>query len=94
MSGVAWILNDLGYGDQIICLDSTESELTKKLQKIGLKVIIWKDQYKVKITDHIIYSEACNNSSELLLAKSFSRKQKEQRFVWNYFDFLSCLQTE
>lgn len=88
MCGIAWILQNLWYWKQIICLDSTESELTKKLENLWLKVIIWKDKYIPKVTDHIIYSEACVNSNEVLQAKSFQRRAKEQRFIWNYFDFL------
>ncbi len=88
MCGIAGMLDILWYSKEIICLDSTESELTKKLEKSWLKVIIWKDKYIPKITDHIIYSEACFNSTEVLQAKSFKRRAKEQRFIWNYFDFL------
>ncbi|HRX64167.1 MAG TPA: Mur ligase family protein [Candidatus Absconditabacterales bacterium] len=88
MSGVAGLLYDLGYGENLICLDSTESELTKKLGKKGIKVIIGKDKYTPEITDHVIYSEACANSTEVLQAKSFHRRPKEQRFIGNYFDFL------
>lgn len=88
MSGIAWILHNLWYWEEIICLDSTESELTKKLKEFWLKVIIWENKYIPKITDHIIYSEACVNSSEVIQAKSYKRKAKEQRFIWNYFDFL------
>ncbi len=88
MSGLAWILCDLGYKDQIVCLDSTESQLTDKLKKMWLKVLVWKDQYLPKITDHVIYSEACATNNEVVLAKSFERRAKEQRFIWNYFDFL------
>lgn len=88
MSWVAWILHDLWYTQNIICLDSNESELTQKLQKKWLKVIIWKDKYIPAITDNIIYSEACANSLEVETAKSYKRKPKENRFIWNYFTFL------
>ncbi len=88
MSGVAWILYDLWYWENLICLDSTESELTQKLEKKWLNVIIWDWQYIPKITDNIIYSEACANSPEVLKAKSYTRDPKENRFIWNYFDFL------
>lgn len=88
MSGVAWILHDLWYWENLICLDSTESELTQKLKSKWLKVIIWDGQYLPKITDNVIYSEACVNSPEVQKAKSYTRKPKENRFIWNYFDFL------
>ncbi len=88
MSGVAGILHDLWYWENLVCLDTTESELTQKLQKKWLNVIIWNWQYIPKITDNIIYSEACINSPEVKKAKSYIRDPKENRFIWNYFDFL------
>lgn len=91
MSGIAGILNSLWYEKQIICLDAFESELSKKLEKMGLKVLIWENKYIPQITDHVIYSEACINSTEVQTAKSYQRRAKEQRFIWNYFDFLGEL---
>lgn len=91
MSGIAWILHDLWYWENLICLDSTESELTQKLQKKWIKVIIWENKYLPDITDNIIYSEACINSPEVLHAKSYQRTAKQQRFIGNYFDFLGEL---
>lgn len=88
MSGVAWLLYDLWYWDNLICLDSTESELTQKLQKKGIKVIIWVNKYLPDIKDNVIYSEACVNSTEVLHAKSYQRNAKQQKFIWNYFTFL------
>ncbi len=88
MSGVAWILHDLWYWENLVCLDSTKSELTKKLKEKWLNVIIWNGQYIPKITDNVIYSEACANSPEVQKAKSYIRDPKENRFVWNYFTFL------
>lgn len=88
MSWVAWILHNLWYTKDLICVDSTESELTQKLSSQWIKVIIWDNKYSPEITDHVIYSEACVNSPEVLQAKSYKRRPKEQRFIWNYFDFL------
>jgi len=88
MSGVAWLLYDLWYWENLICLDSTKSELTQKLEKKWLKVIIGKNKYKPTIKDNIIYSEACINSPEVKLTKSYKRDAKQNRFIWNYFDFL------
>lgn len=88
MSGVAWILHNLWYTKNIVCLDKNESELTKKLESNWIKTIIWQNKYIPEITDHVIYSEACINSPEVQKAKSYTRNPKEQRFIWNYFDFL------
>jgi len=88
MSALAWILSDLWYWDNIICLDSQKSELTDKLEKKWLKVIIWKNIYKPDLFDHIIYSEACANTPEVLTAKQYERTPKQWRFIGNYFQFL------
>lgn len=88
MSGVAWILYDLWYWENLICLDSNKSELTQKLQQKWIKVIIWDNKYTPEITDNVIYSEACIGSPEVQIAKSYIREPKQNRFIWNYFDFL------
>lgn len=88
MSAIAWILSELWYDNELICLDWNQSELTDKLQKRWIKVLIWKDKYKVWLFDHVIYSEACVNSPEVQLAKSYERTPKQGRFIWNYFQFL------
>lgn len=88
MSAIAWILFDLGYWDNIICIDWNQSELTDKLQKKWLKVLIWNNVYKPELFDHVIYSEACVNSPEVQLAKSYERTPKQMRFIGNYFQFL------
>lgn len=88
MSAVAWILYELWYDKELICLDWNQSELTDRLEKKWINVLIWKDKYKVWLFDHVIYSEACVNSPEVQLAKSYERTPKQGRFIWNYFQFL------
>jgi hypothetical protein len=34
-----------------------------------------------KITDNVIYSEACVNSPEIIKAKNYIRNPKENRFI-------------
>ena len=88
MSAVAWILFELGYDKELICLDWNQSELTDRLQKKWINVLIWENKYKVWLFDHVIYSEACVNSVEVKTAKSYERTPKQSRFIWNYFQFL------
>lgn len=88
MSAVAWILYELWYWDQLICLDGNQSELTDRLQQKWIKTIIWKWKYTPELLDHIIYSEACANSPEVITAKNYERTAKQNRFIWNYFQFL------
>lgn len=88
MSAIAWILYELGFWDNLICIDWYQSELTDKLEKKWLNVIIWQNKYTPKITDHIIYSEACANSNEVTIAKWYKKDPKQMRFIWNYFQFI------
>ena len=88
MSAIAWILFELGYGEKLICIDWNQSELTDKLQKKWIKVLIWNNVYKPELFDHVIYSEACVNSPEVQLARSYERTPKQMRFIGNYFQFL------
>lgn len=88
MSAVAGILCELWYKEELICLDWNQSELTDRLQKKWLKVIIWNNKYTPGLFDHIIYSEACVNSPEVVTVKSYERTPKQSRFIGNYFQFL------
>ena len=88
MSAVAGILFELWYEKELICLDWNQSELTDKLEKKWINVLIWENKYKVWLFDHVIYSEACVNSPEVKAAKAYERTPKQSRFIWNYFQFL------
>ena len=88
MSAVAGILYELWYRENLICLDWNQSELTDRLAKKWMNVLIWENKYKVSLFDHVIYSEACVNSPEVIAAKSYERTAKQGRFIWNYFQFL------
>jgi len=88
MSAVAWILFELGYDKELICIDWNQSELTDRLQKKWINVLIWENNYTVWLFDHVIYSEACVNSIEVQTAKSYERTPKQSKFIWNYFQFL------
>lgn len=88
MSAVAWILFELWYEKELICIDWYQSELTDRLKKKWINVLIWENKYNVWLFDHVIYSEACVNSPEVTIAKSYERTPKQSRFIWNYFQFL------
>lgn len=88
MSAVAGILYELWYWDNLVCLDWNQSELTDKLQKKWINILIWNNKYQVWFLDHVIYSEACVNAPEVIAAKNFERTAKQGRFIWNYFQFL------
>jgi len=87
MSGVAGMLHDLWF-ENLVCVDSTQSQLTDRLVVKWLNVIIGHGEYDVGEDDMVIYSEACVDSPEVQKAKSFVHTGKKPRFVMNYFEFL------
>lgn len=88
MSWVAQLLSELWFSDNIICIDSTQSELTDKLEESWIKVVIWHNQYQVQKSDNIIYSTATEKSPEVQTALGFSRDPKEQRLIVSYPEFI------
>lgn len=87
MSGVAGILQDIGYTD-IICIDVNQSELTDKLKAKGLTVIIGHGNYQIHLGDVVIYSEATAESPEVLEARNIMKTSKKVMVILNYFQFL------
>lgn len=87
MSGVAGILQELWFTN-IICIDSTQSQLTDNLQKKWFKVIIGHGIYQPKIDDAIIYSEAAVNSPEVTWARALISQEQKMMLIMNYFEFL------
>lgn len=87
MSGIAWLLHDLWYTN-IVCIDGFQSELTDKLEKKWLQVIIGHGKYEPKIDDAFIYSEATVDSPEVTKARALSKEQKKIMLIMNYFQFL------
>lgn len=90
MSWVAGILNELWYTN-IVCIDSTQSELTDKLKAKGLKVIIGHGKYKVQLGDVILYSEAVAECEEVLEARKIMKANRKVMVILNYFQFLGEL---
>lgn len=56
MSGLAMILYDMGYR-HIVCINNVENDLTDRLVRHGLKVIIGHGHYTVDFHDIVIYSD-------------------------------------
>lgn len=67
VSSLVLLFHTLGMNN-IIAIDSTAGELTKKLEKAGIRVIIGHNQYTVQDQDIIIYSDAADKSPEVLAA--------------------------
>lgn len=91
LSGVAHLLLDLGYTN-LVGIDSTESELTRKLAAKGMQIIIGHGQYTWDAQDIVIYSAAAHESPEVLFA--LQHRQDDHKHPWlvlNYFEFLGEL---
>jgi UDP-N-acetylmuramate-alanine ligase len=56
MSWLAMMLFDIGYKN-IVCINNVQTDLTDRLARHGLKVIIWHGNYTVDIKDFVIYSD-------------------------------------
>ena len=56
MSWLAMLLFDIGYKN-IICINNIQTDLTDRLSRHGLKVIIWHGNYKIDLHDFVIYSD-------------------------------------
>ncbi len=56
MSWLAMMLFDIGYKN-IVCINNVQTDLTDRLVRHGLKVIIWHGNYTVDIKDFVVYSD-------------------------------------
>lgn len=56
MSWLAMMLFDIGYKN-IVCINNVQTDLTDRLERHGLKVIIGHGNYTVDIKDFVIYSD-------------------------------------
>ena len=69
LSAIWQILNELGY-QNIIWIDASKSEITEKLKKQWIKIVIWHWKYKITPDDFVIYSDATINTPEVQKAKT------------------------
>lgn len=91
MSGVAHLLLDLGYVN-LVGIDRTESELTRKLAAKGMQIIIGHGHYQGHPQDIVLYSSAASNSPEVEFARAHRQDDhKHPGLVLNYFEFLGEL---
>lgn len=56
MSWLAMLLFDIGYKN-IICINNIKTDLTDRLLRHGLQVIIWHGNYAVQLHDIVVYSD-------------------------------------
>lgn len=56
MSGLAMMLYDLGYHN-IVCINDVENDLTDKLARSWLQVVIGHGKYSVKFHDVVVYAD-------------------------------------
>ncbi len=89
LSAIAWMLNELWF-DNIIWIDSQESEITKKLFDKWIKIIIWHWKYKPNYDDFIIYSdiESIKNWPEIQHFMQFQNTYWKRRIPLSYNQFL------
>lgn len=87
MSNLVHILRELGW-QNIIAIDSNESELLGKLKSKGIKTFVGHGQYQVQAEDLLIYSEAAKESPEVVRAFQLKREQQQPLKIWSYFQFL------
>lgn len=88
VSAIGLILKNLWY-DNIVWIDSSVSQVTKNLEKHGIKVIIWHWKYKVNKNDFVIYTDAAVESPEVKESFNFMAKQdKHYHRPFSYFEFV------
>ena len=78
LSALANIFYDLWF--DLVVVDKYQSEITDKLKKKWVKVVIWDDKFPYSKDDVIIYSDAVIHS------KDFEKVKKNRKFT--YFQFL------
>ncbi len=87
ISTIAFILKDLWYNN-IICIDSKESEITKKIKDYWIQIIIWHWKYSIQKEDLVIYSDAAINSKEVIDANNIDKSFKKYNKTYSYFEFI------
>ena len=84
-----WFLFTQLWYNNIIWIDSTESQITKALQSNGVKVILWHGVYQVQAGDLVIYSDAAPQAPEVIQTKErVLQEVKWARPPLSYFQFL------
>ncbi|HMT01473.1 MAG TPA: cyanophycin synthetase [Candidatus Absconditabacterales bacterium] len=88
MSALAMIFHELDFKN-LVCIDSTASQITETLQGHGIQVYVGNHPYVVKPEDYVIYSEACKDSPEIKLSRSYTEEKiYPYHYALNYFQFI------
>ena len=80
LSALVNIFKEIWF-ENILVIDKSESEITEKLKKKWIKIIIWEWKYNFQPEDIIIYSDAVVNSQDFKNAKN-NRKFSYFEFIW------------
>lgn len=88
LSSLGFLFKDLGIAN-VICVDPIKNQITDALDAIGYNVIIGLENYEIKSTDFVIYSDAFISTPELLKAKQMAEEaSRKARYPMSYFQFL------
>lgn len=81
MSWLAMMLFDIGYNN-IICINNVQTDLTDRLVRHGLKVIIWHGNYTIDIKDFVIYSDiqAIIDGPEITQSRIYQQSPTKKHF--------------
>ena len=81
MSGLAMMLFDIWYKN-IICINNIQTDLTDRLVRHGLKVIIWHRKYTLDIKDFVIYSDiqAIIDGPEITQSRIYQQTPTKKHF--------------
>lgn len=81
MSWLAMMLFDIGYKN-IVCINNIQTDLTDRIKRHGLKVIIWHGNYTVDIKDFVIYSDiqAISDGPEITQSRIYQQSPTKKHF--------------
>ncbi|MBS8121566.1 glutamate ligase domain-containing protein [Candidatus Vampirococcus lugosii] len=87
LNNIANLFFQFGY-QNLICIDKYDSENTKKLVDKGIKTIIGHGKYEIQKEDIVIYSDAAENTKEVIDSKNMEFDFKKYHKNYSYFEFL------
>ncbi|MEF2176213.1 MAG: cyanophycin synthetase [Candidatus Absconditabacteria bacterium] len=88
ISSIGLILKDLGF-DNIVGIDIAESEISKKLEKKGIRFVYGHGIELPEKEDFVIYSDAAINSPEVQKSLEYETLgEKYYHKPYSYFDFI------
>jgi len=88
ISSLGFLFKEIGITN-VICVDGAQSQITDALNAIGYEVIIGEENYEIKSSDFVIYSDALLKSPALAQAKKMAEEStRKARYPMSYFQFL------